>query len=82
MTMTQLTKRTHNTKFGLGFVKEVPKKTSYLCTHCDSIGHSRGTFPIVITHINKNSKVSSNRKTNPVKRKESRQRNSLGQKQI
>ncbi|KAG5610328.1 hypothetical protein H5410_021609 [Solanum commersonii] len=42
MIVTQLSNRTHNTKAGIGFVKEVPNKTSYLCTHCGSIGHSRG----------------------------------------
>ncbi|KAG5616301.1 hypothetical protein H5410_016125 [Solanum commersonii] len=34
MIVTQLSNRAHNTKAGIGFVKEVPKKTSYLCTHC------------------------------------------------
>ena len=80
MIVTQLNNRTHKIKAGLGFVKEVLKKTSYLCTHCGSIGHSRGTCPIVITHMNKNFKAASNRKINPVKRKESCQRNKLGQK--
>ncbi|KAG5582506.1 hypothetical protein H5410_053133 [Solanum commersonii] len=69
MIVTQINNRTHNTKSGIGFVKEVPKKTSYLCTHYGSIGHSRGTYPIVITHMNKNFKATSNRKTNHVKGK-------------
>ena len=81
MIMAQLNNRTqHNTKGGIGFVKEAPKKTSYLCTHCDSIGHSRGTCPIVITHADKNFKTASNRKMNHVKRKESHHMNKLGQK--
>ena len=45
-----------------------------------SIGHSRGTYPIVITYMNKNFKTASNRKINHVKTKESPQRDKLGQK--
>ncbi|KAG5612898.1 hypothetical protein H5410_024179 [Solanum commersonii] len=60
----ELSNRTHNTKAGIGFVKEVPKKTSYLCTYYGSTGHSRSTCPIVITHMNKNFKAASNRKIN------------------
>ena len=80
MIVSQLSNRKNNTEGGICFVKEVPKKTSYLCTHSGSSGHSRGTCPIVIGHMDKNFKTASNRKTNHVKTKESPQRDKLGQK--